>query len=64
MSKMMSIFTDVGWPLVGFGIFMLLFMIFVVVTFLPSQIRLHRYLSHLPLQDSEDSTQERGPYGA
>ncbi|MBX2987211.1 MAG: cbb3-type cytochrome c oxidase subunit 3 [Bdellovibrionaceae bacterium] len=53
MSEHLKFFTDTQWTLVGFFIFFLLFFIFVASTYLPSQIRLHRRLEQLPLEDND-----------
>jgi hypothetical protein len=53
MSEHLKSFTDTHLTLVGFLIFFALFIIFVASTYLPSQIRIHRELSQLPLEDSK-----------
>jgi hypothetical protein len=53
MARMMSVFTDVSWALFGLILFMVLFAVFVIVTFLPSQVRIHRHLEKLPLNEQE-----------
>jgi hypothetical protein len=52
VSRFLSNYTDIQWTLVGFIIFIVLFILFVGSTFLKSQILIHRHLERLPLEDS------------
>jgi hypothetical protein len=52
VSRFLSNYTDIEWTLVGFLIFITLFILFVTSTYLKSQILIHRYLERLPLEDS------------
>lgn len=51
MSRFLSSYTDIHWTLIGFVIFIVLFVLLVGSTFLKSQIRIHRHLERLPLED-------------
>jgi|GEM_PF-1917880 len=54
MSRHLALFNDTHWTLIGFVIFVVLFLFFVFSTFLPSQIELMKYLEKLPLEDAKE----------
>lgn len=54
MSRFLSNYTDIEWTLVGFIIFIALFVLFVASTFLKSQILIHRHLERLPLEENSN----------
>lgn len=51
MSRFLTNYTDIQWTLVGFIIFIVLFILLVGSTYLKSQIRIHRHLERLPLEE-------------
>lgn len=51
MSQVLKGFTDTHLTLLGFVIFFVLFVILIGSTFLSSQMKLHRELERLPLDD-------------
>lgn len=53
MSRFMGFFTDTHLTLIGFVIFFVLFIFFVLSTYLPGQVELHRRLSLLPLEKED-----------
>lgn len=53
MSRFLSNYTDIHWTLIGFIIFIVLFLLLVGSTFLKSQIKIHRHLERLPLEDAD-----------
>jgi len=53
VSRFLTNYSDIEWTLVGFVIFIVLFTAFVGSTFLKSQIKIHKYLERLPLEEPE-----------
>lgn len=56
MSRHLVGFTDVHWTLIGFVIFVLLFLFFVAYTFHPSQDALMRKMERLPLEEDKEGS--------
>lgn len=54
MSEHLRFFTDIGPTLIGFFLFIGVFVTRVVWTFFPEQIRINKHLSELPLERSEE----------
>lgn len=54
MSRHLTLFTDIHWTLIGFVIFVVLFLFFIVSTYFPSQIELMKYLEKLPLEEVKE----------
>lgn len=54
MSEHLKFFTETQITLIGFYIFIAVFAARVIWTFLPSQVKINKYLSELPLEKTEE----------
>lgn len=52
MSEYMTGFTDIQWPIAGFIIFFVIFLVFIVLSFSPSEKRKYDKLELLPFEDN------------
>lgn len=51
MSQFMKAFTDTQFTLIGFVIFFVMFLVLVASTYLKSEVRKHKYMESLPLEE-------------
>lgn len=56
MSEHLRNYPEIGWIITGFFIFFILFITFVVSTFLPTQKRIHHRAQYLPLDDQQGAS--------